>query len=111
MRAQHKTSMINDTSRYKPTLNWAQAELDERRLAAIYDDWARDYDRDMSDAFDYASPQRMTEIVTRYLDADARILDVGVGTGLVGISGPIARSLRKFCSAARPFRYRARRCR
>lgn len=52
-----------------------------RELAEQYDIWARDYDRDVAD---YVGPQRTVEVLTRYVDPAARILDAGCGTGLTG---------------------------
>jgi SAM-dependent methyltransferase len=52
-----------------------------RELAEQYDIWARDYDRDVAD---YVGPQRTVEVLTRYVDQEARILDAGCGTGLTG---------------------------
>jgi SAM-dependent methyltransferase len=50
-------------------------------LAEQYDIWARDYERDVAD---YVGPQRTVEVLTRYVDQEARILDAGCGTGLTG---------------------------
>jgi len=49
-----------------------------------YDAWAATYDRDV-DQLDYASPQAVAAMVSRYIhNPEARLLDAGAGTGLAG---------------------------
>jgi len=52
-----------------------------QELAARYDEWAASYEDDMDD---HGGPQEATEVLTRYVTPDARILDAGCGTGLAG---------------------------
>ena len=52
-----------------------------QELAARYDEWAASYEDDMDD---HGGPQEATEVLTRYVAPDARILDAGCGTGLAG---------------------------
>lgn len=69
---------------HTPSLNWHHIASDGDELTSFYDDWADNYDKDMKQAYDYATPRRMVDLVSEYLTTDTRILDVGVGTGLVG---------------------------
>jgi len=55
------------------------AELEER-----YDQWAKDYDADLDEEFGWWGHQRAVELLLKYACRDARILDAGAGTGLVG---------------------------
>lgn len=54
----------------------------EAGLKAFYKKWADDYDAQML-GLGYVSPRKIAELLTQHLPArDARILDVGCGTGL-----------------------------
>ncbi len=50
---------------------------------AYYTEWAKTYDRELAEN-GYRSPERCAQALARYVQADARILDVGCGTGLSG---------------------------
>jgi predicted TPR repeat methyltransferase len=52
-------------------------------LAARYDAWAGEYDRELKLA-GYCGPDRGARLLARYVAPSARILDAGAGTGLVG---------------------------
>jgi len=54
-------------------------ELEER-----YDQWAKDYDADLKQEFEWQGPQRAAEIFVKHVPKGAKILDAGAGTGLVG---------------------------
>ena len=54
-------------------------ELEER-----YNQWAKDYDTDLKQEFEWQGPQRTAEIFVKHVPKGARILDAGAGTGLVG---------------------------
>jgi predicted TPR repeat methyltransferase len=54
-------------------------------LAEAYRCWAREYDRDTCEGMGYVGPGVAARLLDRYLDsAEAKILDAGCGTGLVG---------------------------
>ncbi len=54
-------------------------------LAAAYADWAGKYDADLVGEMGYEAPRAAAEILhTSLASPDARILDAGCGTGLVG---------------------------
>ena len=58
--------------------------LDE--LRSEYDRIASAYDAELVDAMGYRSPGAVTAVAQRLLGPDARILDVGAGTGLLGVA-------------------------
>jgi len=60
------------------------ASQDNKELAERYDEWAKTYDADLERDFAYRGPQITIEFITRYLPGDAKILDAGAGTGLMG---------------------------
>lgn len=57
---------------------------DPDKVRAYYDDWAQNYNLDISDA-EYSGPAICARLLHEYLaDTEARLLDAGCGTGLVG---------------------------
>ncbi|MFC1968982.1 class I SAM-dependent DNA methyltransferase [Chloroflexota bacterium] len=65
-------------------VEWIYSSADNRQLAERYDHWATDYDADLNEAFGWSGPQYAVELFVRYVSTDARVLDAGAGTGLVG---------------------------
>lgn len=55
----------------------------EEGLKKFYAKWAEDYDRQMLENLNYASPRLVAQTLEKFLDnREARILDIGCGTGL-----------------------------
>ena len=51
----------------------------------IYDAWAKNYDRNLSEEYDYVAPQiAITAFLAQKVSRSAHIVDYGCGTGLVG---------------------------
>lgn len=65
-------------------VQWIYSSRDNTELAERYDQWAKDYDNDLDEEFGWLGPQRAVEFFLKYVPKDARILDAGAGTGLVG---------------------------
>ena len=65
-------------------VQWVYAAKSNRELEERYDEWAGEYDRDLREEFDWIAPRVTVELFAKYVARDARILDAGVGTGLVG---------------------------
>ena len=59
-------------------------DLDE--LRGEYDRIASAYDAELLDGMGYRSPAAVSEVVRRLLPPDARVLDAGAGTGLLGVA-------------------------
>jgi MFS family permease len=59
-------------------------DLDQ--LSEEYERIASRYDAELVDGMGYRAPEAVAEAVRRLLDRDARILDVGAGTGLLGVA-------------------------
>ncbi|HMB16765.1 MAG TPA: class I SAM-dependent methyltransferase [Pelovirga sp.] len=58
---------------------------DKKELAAAYAEWADHYDQDLLGELGYVAPALACERLLTYLtDPQARILDAGCGTGIVG---------------------------
>ena len=69
----------------KDRVQWIYSSKDNKELSERYDLWAKDYDADLEGGFGWWGPQRAVDFFTRYVLREARILDAGVGTGLVGV--------------------------
>jgi len=65
-------------------VQWIYSSRDNKELTERYDQWAKDYDADLEEEFGWLGPQRAVEFFIRYVLKEARILDAGAGTGLVG---------------------------
>jgi len=71
----------DDSSR----IGWAyQVADDAERTEARFDAWAERYDDDVSTLLDWRGPDQTVKIALRHVSPNARILDAGSGTGLVG---------------------------
>jgi MFS family permease len=55
-------------------------------LREEYDRIASGYDQALLDGMGYRSPQAVAEVARRLLEPEARILDAGAGTGLLGVA-------------------------
>ena len=67
-------------------VQWIYSSRDNPELAERYDQWAKDYDSDLEQDFGWVGPQQAVEVFSKYVPKDARVLDAGAGTGLVGKS-------------------------
>jgi predicted TPR repeat methyltransferase len=70
-----------------PTLERAYALDGADAVRDLYRDWATDYDADTVDRLGYVAPGIAVDIFAGHMDArDARVIDVGCGTGLAGVA-------------------------
>ena len=65
-------------------VQWVYGARNNKELEARYDEWAKDYETDLDEAFGWTAPEVATELLAKHVDKRAKILDAGVGTGLVG---------------------------
>ena len=71
-------------SKDKPLLDKAYDRKDKDEVTALYREWATTYDDELKDN-SYVAPQVGAGVFAEHVrDLDARILDLGCGTGLVG---------------------------
>ena len=68
----------------KDRVQWVYSSRDTEELSKRYDEWAKDYDADLDEEFGWIGPQRAAEIFASHVPKEAKILDAGAGTGLVG---------------------------
>lgn len=65
-------------------VQWVYSSRDVRELEERYDEWAEDYDRNLEEDFAWRGPQVAAEVFARYVPKEAKVLDAGAGTGLMG---------------------------
>ncbi len=65
-------------------VQWIYSSRNNEELAERYDQWAKDYDTDLEQDFEWVAPRRAAEVFAKYVPKNGRVLDAGAGTGLVG---------------------------
>ncbi|MEM9271462.1 MAG: class I SAM-dependent methyltransferase [Cyanobacteria bacterium P01_F01_bin.143] len=65
-------------------VQWVFSSQNNQELTERYDLWAKDYEQDLDEEFGYIGPEQAADVLVKYVPKDARILDAGAGTGLVG---------------------------
>jgi predicted TPR repeat methyltransferase len=65
-------------------LKWIYSSKNTEELAERYDEWAESYDKELEEDYGWQIPQLMAEELSGFTPVNARILDAGAGTGLVG---------------------------
>ena len=77
--------MSDESVNSEERVQWVYASENNEQIEERYDQWANDYDEDLADDFGYVMPRMAAEIFGRFVGKDARVLDAGAGTGLVGV--------------------------
>ena len=65
-------------------LKWIYSSRDNQDLTERYDQWARSYDYDLTHEILDRSPETAVDFFMRYVSSEAKVLDAGAGTGMVG---------------------------
>lgn len=65
-------------------VQWIYSSHDNKELAERYDQWAREYDAELDKDFGWWGPQHAAVFFAKYVPKEAKILDAGAGTGLMG---------------------------
>jgi SAM-dependent methyltransferase len=68
----------------KDRVQWVYSSKTNQELQERYDQWAEAYDQDLESEFGWIGPQYAVEVFSKYVSPQARILDAGAGTGLIG---------------------------
>ena len=66
-------------------VQWVYSSENNRELEERYDEWANEYDNNIAGDFGYVMPRMAAETFARFVSKDAKVLDAGAGTGLVGV--------------------------
>jgi SAM-dependent methyltransferase len=66
-------------------VQWVYAAKSPEELSERYDEWAATYEEDLDRDFGWYGPMHAVDAALKYIPKDARILDAGAGTGLVGM--------------------------
>ena len=64
-------------------VQWVYSARNNYELADRYDQWAKDYDRDLAEDFGWSGPLRASQAFAQHVATEGRVLDAGAGTGLV----------------------------
>jgi SAM-dependent methyltransferase len=65
-------------------IQWVYSSKTNQELEERYDQWASDYDTDLG-GLGWIGPRAAAEVLARFVSPNAKVLDAGAGTGLVGI--------------------------
>ena len=66
-------------------VQWVYSSGSKEELGHRYDEWAGEYDKDITDDFGYLGPTRAAEVFAKHAPSESVVLDAGAGTGLVGV--------------------------
>lgn len=67
-------------------VQWVYSSKNNSELSQRYDEWAKDYDKDLSEIFGWIAPKTASAYLAKYVHPDSIVLDAGAGTGLVGLA-------------------------
>ena len=70
----------------KDRVQWVYSSGSNEELSETYDEWAKDYDQDLSETFGWIAPKTASDYLAKYVPKHGLVLDAGAGTGLVGLS-------------------------
>ena len=65
-------------------IRWVYSSVSNQDLQERYDQWAGDYEADLDRDFGWVCPDETASLVVKYVKRETRILDAGVGTGVMG---------------------------
>ena len=65
-------------------VQWVYGSTSNQELEERYDQWATEYDRDLTEDFVWHAPDNAARVLAGLVPADASVLDAGAGTGLAG---------------------------
>lgn len=77
--------MSSENVNSEDRVQWVYASENNQQLEERYDQWAKEYDVDLEDDFGYVMPRMSAETFARFVPKDAKVLDAGAGTGMVGV--------------------------
>ena len=75
---------VPDMQQRRNRVQWVYAAKNNQELQTRYDQWAHEYDKDLAEQFEWLGPRTAVALFAKHVPADAKVLDAGAGTGLVG---------------------------
>ena len=72
--------------RSEERVQWIYSSQNNAELSERYDEWAKDYDKDLSEVFGWIAPKTASDYLAKYVSPNSNVLDAGAGTGLVGLA-------------------------
>ena len=72
------------TEERKNPIEWIYSTKDNEELLKRYDEWAASYDDDLTTQEEHRAPAVAAEVLYRLVPKNAKLLDAGAGTGLLG---------------------------
>ena len=72
--------------RSEERVQWIYSSQNNSELSERYDEWAKDYEKDLSEVFGWIAPKTASDYLAKYVEANSNVLDAGAGTGLVGLA-------------------------
>ena len=79
-----RRSQMNERSEER--VQWIYSSQNNSELSERYDEWAKDYDKDLSEVFGWIAPKTASDYLAKYVSPNSNVLDAGAGTGLVGLA-------------------------
>jgi ubiquinone/menaquinone biosynthesis C-methylase UbiE len=65
-------------------IDWVYNSQNNQELAQRYNQWAKDYERDLTETFGRPSREPIVDLMLKYVSKSTKILDAGAGTGTMG---------------------------
>ena len=72
--------------RSEERVQWIYSSQNNSELSERYDEWAKDYDKDLSEVFGWIAPKTASDYLAKYVAPNSNVLDAGAGTGLGGLA-------------------------
>ena len=67
-------------------VQWVYSSKSNSELTKRYDEWSKDYDKDLTEDFGWTAPKTAADFLVKHIRPDSIVLDAGAGTGLVGMA-------------------------
>ena len=67
-------------------VQWVYSSKSNSELTKRYDEWSKDYDKDLTENFGWTAPKTAADFLVKHIRPDSIVLDAGAGTGLVGMA-------------------------
>lgn len=68
----------------KNNIDWVYNSQNNQELAQRYNQWAKNYERDLTENFGRLNREPIVDLTLKYVPKNALILDAGAGTGTMG---------------------------